>query len=36
MEFFSRSAMSIVGALLLATLVLAVYGLWDVAINRWF
>ena len=36
MEFFSRSAMNMIGALLLLTLVLAVFGLWDVALNRWF
>ena len=36
MDFFSRSGMNMVGVLLLFMIVSVVYGLWDVAIRRWF
>ena len=36
MDFFSRSAMNVVGLLLLTMIVSAIYLLWDVAIERWF
>jgi hypothetical protein len=34
-EFFSTSAQMTVAALLFVILVLTVYSLWDVAIDRW-
>lgn len=36
MDLFSRSAMNVVGLLLLTMIVSAIYLLWDVAIKRWF
>jgi hypothetical protein len=36
MDGFSRSGVNIVGLLLLFMMAVAVYSLWDVAINRWF
>lgn len=35
-EFFSTSAQVMVAILLFATLIYAVYNLWDIAIRRWF
>ena len=35
-DFFSTSAQATVAVLLLGILVLSVYSLWDVAIDRWF
>lgn len=35
-DFFARSGMSLVGWLLAAVCLLAIYELWDTAIRRWF
>jgi hypothetical protein len=35
-EFFSTSAQTTVAALLALILILGVYSLWDVAVERWF
>lgn len=35
-DFFSRSGMNVIGVLLLAVIIWAIYRLWDVAIERWF
>jgi hypothetical protein len=36
MDLFSRSGMNLTGLLLLLMIAATIYGLWDVAIKRWF